>query len=72
MESWSDFLKGGREKGLICIAEVRITMIQGFASPGCAINMLVKFREPCFQISLVKIPSYNKCSLRICGLHRVK
>ena len=30
--------------------------------------MLIEFREPCFQISLVKIPSYNECSLRICGL----
>jgi hypothetical protein len=54
-------------EGLICIAEVRITMIQGFASPGCAIDMLIEFREPCFQISFVKITSYNKCSLRICG-----
>jgi hypothetical protein len=41
--------------GLICVAEDRITMIQGFASPGGAIDMLIKFREPCFQSSLVKI-----------------
>ena len=39
-------------------------MIQGFTSPGSTINMLVEFRESCFQISLVKIPSYNECSLR--------
>jgi hypothetical protein len=54
-------------EGLICVVEVRITMIQGFASPGCAIDVLIEFREPCFQVSFVKIPSYNKCSLRICG-----
>ena len=50
-------------QGLICVAEVGIAMIQGFSSPGCAIDMLIKFRESCFQISLVKIPSYNECSL---------
>ena len=49
----------------MCVAEVRITMIQDFTSPGCAIDMLIEFRESCFQISLVKIPSYNECSLRI-------
>ena len=53
---------------LICVAEVRITMIQGCTSPGSTIKMLTEFRESCFQISLVKIPSYNGCSLRICGL----
>ena len=47
-------------QGRICIAEVRIAMIQGFTSPGCAIDMLIQFRESCFQISLVKIPSYNE------------
>uniref|UniRef100_A0AAZ3QJQ8 non-specific serine/threonine protein kinase n=1 Tax=Oncorhynchus tshawytscha TaxID=74940 RepID=A0AAZ3QJQ8_ONCTS len=47
-------------------------MIQGFASPGCAIDMLIQFRESCFQISLVKIPSYNECSLRICGFQFAK
>ena len=66
MESGQIFRKEVRE-GFICVAEVRITMIQGFASPGCTFDMLINFREPCFQISLVKIPSYNKCSLRICG-----
>uniref|UniRef100_A0AAZ3PME7 CHAT domain-containing protein n=1 Tax=Oncorhynchus tshawytscha TaxID=74940 RepID=A0AAZ3PME7_ONCTS len=44
-------------------------MIQGLSTPGCAIDMLIKFRESCFQISLVKIPSYNECSLRIYGFH---
>ena len=55
------------EVGLICIAEVRITMIQGFTSPGSTINMLIEFRKSCFQIRLVKIPSFNECRLRICG-----
>jgi hypothetical protein len=49
----------------VCIAEVRTTMFQGFSSPGRAFDMLIKFREPCFQIILVKIPSYNKCCLGI-------
>uniref|UniRef100_A0A8C7KSC8 Folylpolyglutamate synthase n=1 Tax=Oncorhynchus kisutch TaxID=8019 RepID=A0A8C7KSC8_ONCKI len=34
--------------------------------------MLIKFRESCFQISLVKIPSYNECSLRINGFQFAK
>ena len=59
-------------EGLICVAEVRITMIQGFTSPGSTINMLIEFRESCFQISLVKIPSYNECSLRINGFQFAK
>ena len=59
-------------EGLICIAEVRIAMIQGFTSPGCAIDMLIQFRESCFQISLVQIPSYNECSLRMCGFQFAK
>ena len=67
MESWSDLPKGGRGRALHTSQEVRVAMIQTFASPGHAFDMLIKFREPCFQISLVKIPSYNKCSLRICG-----
>jgi hypothetical protein len=66
MESWSDFPKSAGE-GFVCVAEVRIEMIQGFASPGRAFDMLITFREPWFQISLVKIPSYYNCSLRICG-----
>jgi hypothetical protein len=32
-------------------------MSQGFTTPGCAIDMLIKFRESCFQISFVKIPT---------------
>ena len=54
-------------EGFVCVVEVRLTMIQDFASPGHAFDMLIKFREPCFQISLVNIPSYNKCSLGMCG-----
>jgi hypothetical protein len=60
------FRKEG-EDGFICATEVRITMIQYFASPGRAIDMLLKYTVPSFQISLVKIPSYNNFSLRICG-----
>ena len=59
-------------EGFVCVAEVRITMIQGFASPCRAFDMLIKFREPCFQINLVKIPSYNKCILSICGFHYIE
>ena len=40
-------------EGLICVAEVRITMIQGFTSPGSAIDMLIEFRVSDFQINLV-------------------
>jgi hypothetical protein len=50
------FSKRRAREGLIIVAEVRITMIQGFTSPGCTINMLIEFRESCFQISLVKNP----------------
>ena len=67
MESLSAFPDRRAGEGHICVAEVRITMIQGFTSPGCAIDMLIESRVSCFQISLVKIPSYNECSLRICG-----
>ena len=67
MELWSAFPERRAGEGLIYINEVRITMIQGFASTGSAIDMLIEFGEPCVQISLVKIPSYNECSLRICG-----
>ena len=63
MESWSAFPESRAGEGLICVTEVRITTIQGLSTPGCAIDMLIKFRESCFQISLVKIPSYNECSL---------
>jgi hypothetical protein len=61
------FAERRAREGFVCIAEVRVTMILNFSSPGRAFDMLIKFREPCFQISPVKIPSYNKCSLRICG-----
>jgi hypothetical protein len=54
-------------EGFVCIAEVRVAMIQNAASPGRAFDMLIKCREPYFPISFVKIPSYNKCSLGICG-----
>ena len=61
-------------EGLICVAEVRITMIQGFASLGRAFDMLIKFREPCFQISLVKSPTtINVASgYVVSSLHRVE
>ena len=62
MVSFSERREG---EGLKCVVEVRIAMIQGFTSPGCAIDMLLQFRESCFQIGFVKIPSYNECSLRI-------
>jgi hypothetical protein len=54
-------------EGYVCVVEVRVAMIQNAVSPSCVFDMLIKFREPCFQISFVKIPSYNKCSLRIYG-----
>ena len=38
-----------------------------FCQPGSRIRYAEKFREPCFQNSFVKIPSYNKCTLRISG-----
>ena len=68
------YSKGRAEEGFVCIAEVRVAMIQNFASLGHAFNMLIKFMEHGFQISLIKIPNYIKCSLRICGfqLHKVQ
>ena len=51
----------------VCVKEVRVAMIQNAASSSRTFDMLIKFREPCFQFSFVKNPSYNKCSLRICG-----
>ena len=61
-------------EGLICVAEVRITMIQGFTSPGSTIDMLIEFRESCFQISLVKIPNTMNAASGyvISSLHRVQ
>jgi hypothetical protein len=53
MESWSAFAG----EGLICVAEDRITMIQGFTSPGSTIDMLIEFRESRFQISLGDKPN---------------
>ena len=64
---WSLFSERRAGEGFVCVAEVRVTMVQDFLRPGRAFDMLIKFRESCFQISLVKIPSYNECSLRICG-----
>ena len=61
------FAERRTRKGFVCVAEIRVAMIQSCARPGRAFDMLIQFREPCFQISLVKIPSYNKCILRICG-----
>jgi hypothetical protein len=49
------FSKRRAGESFICVAEVRITIFQGFASSDRAFDMLIKFREPCFQISLVKI-----------------
>ena len=65
MESWSAFPKGGRGRSLYAY------MLK-FSSPACAIDMLIQFRESCFQISLVKIPSYNECSLRMYGFQFAK
>jgi hypothetical protein len=53
-------------EGFVCVAEVKVAMIQNVASHGLTFDML-KFRESYFQISLVKMTSYNKCGLRICG-----
>ena len=71
MES-SAFPERRAGEGLICVAEVRIAMIPGFTSPGCAIDMLIQFRESCFQMRLVKIPSNNECSLRMYGFQFAK
>ena len=67
MESWSDLPKGGREKGVVCAAEVRGAVVERVTRSCTAIDMLIEFRKPCSQISFVKIPSYNKYSLGIYG-----
>jgi hypothetical protein len=58
------FDEGRAGEGFVCIVEVRVAMVENATS---LFNMLIKFRKPCSQISHVKIPSYNKCSLRMYG-----
>ena len=53
------FTERRAREGFVGVAEVRVALIQNAASPGRAFDMLIKSREPCFQISLVKIPSDN-------------
>ena len=54
-------------EGLVSILEVWIAMAESLRSTSRTVNMLVEFWQPNPQICFVKIPSYNKCSLRICG-----
>jgi hypothetical protein len=76
MQSW---VKSEYRRGLStppCGAPVlRVTEVEMWVKVGnnkcithSAINMLIEFRKPCSQIFFVRIPSYNKCSLRIYGL----
>ena len=54
-------------EGFVCIAEVRVAMIQNASSPCRAFDMLLEFRKSPSQVSFVKIPSYNKYSIRMYG-----
>ena len=65
METWSDLPKGG--EGLVCVADVRVAVVESVTRSCTAIDMLIEFRLPCSQISFVKIPRYNKCSHGIYG-----
>ena len=56
MESGSAFPERRAGEGLICVAEVRITMIQGFTSPGSTIDMLIEFRSLVFRLAFLKYP----------------
>jgi hypothetical protein len=47
MESWSDLPKGGW--GFSCVVEVRVTMIQNFASPGHEFDVLIKIKGALFS-----------------------
>ena len=59
------FAKGRAVEGFVCIAEVKVAMIQSASSPCRAFDMLIEFRKSGSQVSFVKIPSYNKCSLQM-------
>ena len=63
MESWSELPKAG----LVCIAKVRVAIIQNATSSSLTFDMLIEFRKSCSQVSFVKIHSYNKCILRMYG-----
>jgi hypothetical protein len=54
-------------EGLVSIPEVGIEMVESLSSASSTVDMLIELRQPSPQICFVKIPSYNKCSLRICG-----
>ena len=61
------FAEGMVGEGLVCIAEVRVAMIQNATSSFRTFDMLTEFRKSCSQVSFVKFPSYIKCSLRMYG-----
>ena len=56
-----------RREGLVGIPEVGVAEVECFSSTNTIVNVLRELRKLFPQICFVKIPSYNKCSLRICG-----
>jgi hypothetical protein len=61
------FAERRAREGLVGMAEVGVTVVECFSSASTTVGMLIELRQPFPQICFVKIPSYNKCSLGICG-----
>ena len=50
------FAERRAREGFVCIAEVRVTMIQNVASPGHAFDMLINLGSLVFTLALLKSP----------------
>ena len=64
--------RDGGGEGLVGIPEVGVAVVECFSRVSTTVNMLIEFQRSFPLIYFVKIPSYSKCGLRICGLHKVQ
>ena len=68
------FAEGRVGEDFVCIEGVRVAMVENATSPCRAFDMLIEFRKPCSQISLLKSPAtINAASgCMVSSLHRVQ
>ncbi len=65
MAAWSDFPNARQWVGFVGIFELGVTMIECIQSSGWTGYMLMKVRDDLFEVSLVKVPRYDTCSVRM-------
>lgn len=58
MRLWSDFPKGGKGGGSVCIGGRCIQQVQGSVLPGGAVHILVENRECGVQGYMIKVTGY--------------